>query len=98
MADRGTLERLRILAYDQPDYAESSRIGEFQAYVNPNEVTLSFEVEYNSQSGAGTTNSRQDFKRVKPGDMSIAFFLDGTGANGRPIDVQEKIEEFQKLT
>jgi len=97
MADRGTLERLVILAYEKPDYS-GQPVGQFEAYVNPNEITLSYEMEYDSAQGAGTTNSRMNFKKVKPGDLSLTFFLDGTGANGRPADVQVLVEQFQLVT
>jgi hypothetical protein len=97
VSERGTLERLLILAYEQPDYS-GQPVGQFEAYVNPNEITLSYEMEYDSAQGAGTTNSRMEFKKVKPGDLSLTFFLDGTGANGRPADVQEMVESFQTVT
>lgn len=97
MRDRGTLERLVILAYEQPDYS-GRPVGRFEAFVNPNEITLSYEMEYDSAQGAGTTSSRMSFKKVKPGDLSVTFFLDGTGANGRPADVQEMVEQFQTVT
>jgi hypothetical protein len=97
MPGSGALERLVIKAYEKADYSgEAAR--EFEAYVNPNEITLAYEVEYDSAQGAGTTNSRMSFKKMKPGDMSLTFFLDGTGANGRPCDVQEKVEQFQLVT
>lgn len=95
--DRGTLEHLVIKAYEKANYS-GSEVGHFEAFVNPNELTLGYEVEYDSAQGSGTTNSRQTFKRVKPGDLTLALFLDGTGANGRPIDVQQKVEEFQTVT
>jgi hypothetical protein len=97
MSDRGTLEKLMIQAYEQPDYS-GQPVSEFAAYVNPNEITLSYEMEYDSAQGSGTTNSRMNFKKMKPGDLSLTFFIDGTGANGTPIDVQEKIEQFQTVT
>lgn len=97
MYSQGTLEKLMIKAFDKPDYAEP-HIGEFSAYVNPNEITLSYEIEYHPDQGAGTTNSRMEFKKAKPGDLSLVFFIDGTGANGNLIDVQKKIEEFQTVT
>ena len=97
MADRGTLERLLILAYESPDYS-GSPVGQFEAYVNPNEITLAYEMEYDSAQGAGTTNSRMEFKKVKPGDLSLTFFLDGTGANGRPAEVQKLVQSFQETT
>jgi hypothetical protein len=97
MAGRGELERLAILAYDDPKYA-AKEIGRFDAYVNPNELTLSYEIEYDAAQGAGTTGSRMNFKAMKPGDLSLTFFLDGTGANGRAIEVQEHVEKFQTVT
>lgn len=97
MADRGTLEKLLIRAYEAPDYS-GQPVDEFEAFVNPNEITLSYEMEYDSAQGAGTTNSRMEFKKVKPGDMSLTFFVDGTGANGTPVEVQERIEKFQAVT
>jgi hypothetical protein len=94
---RGALERLVIKAYEKADYSGEAA-SEFEAYVNPNEITLAYEVEYDSAQGSGTTNSRMSFKKVKPGDMSLTFFLDGTGANGRPCDVQDKVKQFQTVT
>src|SRR5688572_20570631 len=55
-------------------------------------------MEYDSAQGSGTTNSRMNFKKVKPGDMSLTFFIDGTGANGTLIDVQKRVEQFQTVT
>jgi hypothetical protein len=97
MAARGTLEKLMIQAFEKPDYSGKPAL-EFEAFVNPTEITISSEMEYDSAQGSGTTNSRMEFKKVKPGDLSLTFFLDGTGASGRPLDVQAKVEEFQKTT
>ncbi|MDD3353014.1 hypothetical protein [Zoogloea sp.] len=97
MPERGQLEYLRIEAYTAPDYAGTA-IATFVASVNPAEISLSYEMEYDSGQGAGTTGSRMDFKKIKPGDLSLAFFIDGTGANGRADDVQQKIESFQAVT
>lgn len=97
MADSGALERLVIKAYEQADYSGEAA-SKFEAYVNPNEITLAYEVEYDEAQGAGTTNSRMNFKKMKPGDLSLTFFLDGTGANGRPCDVQQQIKQFQTVT
>jgi LysM repeat protein len=98
MSDKGTLEKLTIIAYENADYSDKKPAGKFESYVNPNEITLSYEMEYDSAQGSGTTSSRMNFKKLKPGDMSLTFFIDGTGANGNQIDVQEKIEKFQVVT
>lgn len=97
MSDSGELERLLIQSYEQADFSGEG-IGEFEAYVNPNEITLAYEMEYDSAQGSGTTGSRMEFKKIKPGDLSLTFFIDGTGANGRRADVQQEVEKFQKVT
>jgi hypothetical protein len=93
----GTLEKLLIKAYDKPDYS-GQPVSQFESFVNPNEITLAYEIEYDAAQGSGTTGSRMNFKKMKPGDMSLTFFIDGTGANGKTVDVQQKIEEFQTAT
>jgi Contractile injection system tube protein len=97
MPGSGKLEKLMIKAYEQPDYS-GQPVSEFTGYVNPNEITLSYEMEYDAAQGSGTTNSRMNFKKMKPGDMSLTFFIDGTGANGNPADVQQQVELFQTVT
>jgi len=97
MTRRGELEKLVIQAYTKPDYSGSA-VDEFRAFVNPNEITLAYEMEYDAAQGAGTTTSRMNFKKVKPGDLSLTFFLDGTGANGTPADVQQLVAKFQAVT
>ncbi len=96
-SNRGELEKLLILAYTSADYS-GEPVSQFESYVNPNEITLSYEMEYDAAQGSGTTNSRMNFKKMKPGDLALTFFIDGTGANGHRIDVQQKIEEFQTVT
>jgi nucleoid-associated protein YgaU len=93
----GRLEKLLIKAYESADYS-GSPVGLFESFVNPNEITLAYEMEYDAAQGSGTTGSRMNFKKVKPGDLSLTFFIDGTGANGNPIDVQERVEQFQTIT
>jgi len=98
---RGELEKLVIRAYSTPDYSGSA-VAEFRAFVNPAEITLAYEMEYDAGQGSGTTNSRMEFKKVKPGDLALTFFLDGTGANplpdGTPADVQDMVAKFQTVT
>lgn len=94
---RGQLEKLVIRAFEAPDYSGDA-VDEFVAFLNPSEITLSYEHEYDAAQGSGTTNSRMNFKKVKPGDLALTFFLDGTGATGETIDVQERVASFQTVT
>jgi nucleoid-associated protein YgaU len=97
MSERGTLEKLLIKAYEKADFS-GTPVGEFESFINPNEITLAYEMEWDAAQGSGTTGSRMNFKKMKPGDMSLTFFIDGTGANGTKVDVQEKIQQFQTVT
>lgn len=92
----GELNRLTIRGYEKADC--KGAFVEFQAYVNPAEITLGYEAEYAPQSGTGTTPGPQHFNRIKPGDLTVTFFLDGTGANGRKVDVQGQIKQFMDAT
>jgi nucleoid-associated protein YgaU len=98
MNDKGELEKVKIQAFKKTERTEKDKVGEFVAYVNPNEITLSYEMEYDAQQGSGTTGSRMTFKKVKPGDLALSFFIDGTGASGTPADVQKEVEKFQTIT
>ena len=93
----GALEKLRIEAYDKADYA-GDPVDTFHAFVNPSEIALGYEAEFDEGQGAGTTGSRMEFKRIKPGGLTLSLFLDGTGANGQPLDVQEAVAQFQAVT
>lgn len=99
MADSGMLERLVIRAHLKPDYSDKPTPNNiFEAYVNPSEITLGYEVEYDSASGTGTVGGRMEFKKIKPGELSLNFFIDGTGANGRTVDVRVAVDKFQLVT
>lgn len=97
MSESGEYEKLLIKAYDQPDYS-GKEVSTFIAYVNPHEITIAYDMEYDSAQGAGTTGSRMEFKKVKPGDLTLEFYVDGTGANGKKINVQEHVDKFQSVT
>jgi hypothetical protein len=98
----GELEKIKIQAFKEPDCPASGKINEFTAYINPAEITLSYEMEYDSAQGSGTTASRMEFKKVKPGDLSLTFFIDGTKVTGQAVDssldVQQQVELFQTVT
>ena len=89
----GTLEKLTILAHAQADYSDQP-IARFAAYVNPSEITLAYEIEYDAAQGAGTTNSRMEFKKVKPGDMTLTFFIDDAGQRNQEAEIKRDTSEI----
>jgi contractile injection system tube protein len=93
---KGELNRLRIRGYLKADC--TGEFLEYLAYVNPAEVTLGYEADYAQQTGPGNTPGPLHFNRIKSGDLTVALFLDGTGANGRKVDVQDEIKSFTQAT
>ena len=94
------LEKLKVQAFDNPA-CKGTPLAEFTAQVNPTEISMSLEPEYDEAQGGGTTAARRTFKRIKPGDLSVTFFLDGTGADGTFPSfnhVQEQIDLFREVT
>lgn len=105
MNESGRLEKLLILSFLNNDLNEKKAVDRFEAFVNPAEISLSYEHEFDAGSGHGSTASPMQFKRVKPGDMTLSFFLDGTNVAGRReaefqrVDsVQEMVRDFQRVT
>lgn len=95
MADteKGALEKLVIKAFKKPDYS-GSPVDEFEAYFNPDEYNLSYDLEFDDKSGDGATGSPMVFKRIKPQEYSLKFMLDGTGVSGEKIDIPKKLKKF----
>lgn len=96
MDAKGELNRLTIRGYTSAEC--NGEFLEYHAYVNPAEVTFGYEAEYVQQTGAGSTPGPQHFNRIKAGDLTLSLFLDGTGANGRKIVVQDEIRAFLDAT
>lgn len=95
MAVAGKFNRL-VITTDDSNHPDGPQT--FEAYVNPAEVTLGYEAQYEAAQSQGSTPGPLKFNKIKPGDLTIAFFLDGTGANGRTIVVQDEIDHFFKVT
>src|SRR4051812_15433087 len=102
MATRGELEKMLIIAYNDPAYDDSHEVpdGRFTAMMNPESYTLDYKVTFNQRQGSGTSGTQQRFFAKLPEDMQFEFLFDNTGLiDGVPLEdgVNEKIENFKKL-
>ncbi len=96
----GKLEKVRIYAYNNADYADEHQVGEvFTAMINPENYVLDYKVEFNDGQGQGTSATQQKFVMKKPEDMQFEFLFDATGIlDGNPReDVHEEIEAFKEM-
>jgi len=92
----GKLTKLIIESYADGEYSQKG--GEpFTAMFNPNKYSLKYEIEYGERQAPGTTANAPSFSNMKSQELSLEFFLDGTGvATGKKEDVEKKVDEFLK--
>ena len=97
---QGKLEKIKILAFNNPDYDDSHKVGNtFTALINPESYVLDYKVEFNEGQGQGTSTATQRFKMKKPEEMTFEFLFDATGivdGKKRP-SVHDDIESLKKM-
>ena len=83
----GELTKMKIVAYKDPDF--SSRVGEYDLLVNPENYKLKNEQQYStSDTTIGSSAQTAKFKGSGSGSFEISMFFDGTG-----IITKEKVED-----
>ena len=97
---QGKLEKIKILAYNNPDYADNHKGGDtFSAMVNPESYVLDYKVEFTEGQRTGTSAATQRFNVKKPEEMAFEFLFDSTGIiDGRKREsVHDEVETFKQL-
>lgn len=93
----GELKKLKIEAFDKIDY-QGGAVKEFIVMFNPTSYNQKYEVEYDPESGKGTSGSTQKFGKIKPQEYSFEFMFDGTGVSGVKKEVSSEIDKFLTIT
>lgn len=97
---QGKLEKVRIIAYNNPDYADNHQVGSpFTALINPENYALDYKVEFNEGQGQGTSAATQRFNVKKPEELAFEFLFDSTGLLGGEVkdSIFDDIENFRKM-
>lgn len=97
---QGKLEKIKILAYNNPDFADNHKVGDtFTAMINPESYVLDYKVEFTEGQGAGTSAATQRFNVTKPEEMAFEFLFDSTGIiNGEKKDsIHDEVEAFKLM-
>jgi hypothetical protein len=100
MMAQGKLEKVKILAYNNPDYADNHKVGDtFTAMVNPETYVLDYKVEFTEGQGTGTSGTTQRFNVKKPEEMAFEFLFDCTGIiNGeKKASIHDEVEVFKQM-
>lgn len=74
----------------------------FEAYINPDEYSLSYNVIADSTPAPGTNGTPGTFIGTQPLEVTLKFFIDGTNVlpekkTGKQINVPNKIGEFNTV-
>ncbi|NJM39052.1 MAG: LysM peptidoglycan-binding domain-containing protein [Akkermansiaceae bacterium] len=102
MASLGQLEKMEITAFSDAEFTEEVADGKFITQVNPEKVSLKYEIESPEDQAQGTSATEATFGKIKPQELSFEFMFDATGAipnpdGSSPINddgVFEKVKHF----
>jgi hypothetical protein len=97
----GKLEKLKIEGFTNITRS-GLPVATFEAFINPEEVSINYVVISDTEGKAGGTSSPGQFVRSLPLQLTLKFFIDGTNTSGTPLKlvtgvpatVAEKIREF----
>lgn len=101
----GELTPMRIVAYKKATYEEREKVanGEYNAQVNPETYSQSFEIEYDEDQAPGTSTKLPKYNKTKPQKLEFEFLFDSSGALPRTTDEQRRngviddIEQFKSV-
>ncbi len=94
----GELTRLKIEGFKKIDCNESDKVREFTVMFNPSTYSQKYEIDYDTQQGAGTTGNTQKFGSIKPKDYTFELMFDGTGTSSEKVDVSQVLDDFLTTT
>ncbi|MBQ4818582.1 hypothetical protein [Aquimarina sp. MMG016] len=84
MEDSGQLAKITIEAFDNENFAASSKsdITPNPIYlpINPESFTQNFKVEFNQEQGQGNQSTDSRYSGTKPEELKLDFIFDGTNS------------------
>lgn len=90
----GKLTKMKIVAFKNPDF--SSKVGEYDVLVNPENYKVKNEQQYSSTSTIGSSVKTEKYKGGGPSSFEIVLLFDGTGILSDD-NVDDQIEKVRKL-
>lgn len=101
----GKLEKMEITAFSDAEFSQPVPDGRFVTQVNPEKVSLKYEIEIPEDQAQGTSGSEARFGKIKPQELSFEFMFDSTGAipnpdGSSPINddgVYERVKHFMSV-
>lgn len=100
LTNSGEITPLIIKSYANIERTKEEIV--FEAYINPDEYSLNYNVIADKETELGRNGSEGTFIGTEPLEVTLKFFLDGTNVvpikkTGDKLDVKEKIGDFHKV-
>ena len=97
----GQLEKLKIVAYSDPEFNNEVNDGEFSTLLNPEKYTFHYKIEQNDDQAAGTSTVSPRFNKQLPETLELDFVFDRSGVisgyESTEDGIIDDIEKFKKV-
>lgn len=99
--EQGKLEKLRLVAYSDPQFNNKVGDGDYMTLINPEKYTFNYKIEQNEDQASGTSAAPIRFSKKKPEELNLDFVFDKTGvvpgSSASENGVIEDLEQFKKV-
>jgi len=93
----GQLQKMKVIAYSDPEFNEKIEDGEFVTLVNPESYTFNYIIETEDEQAPGTSAVSTRFNKILPEEMDFDFIFDSTGAIPGSSSGEDIIEDVERL-
>jgi Contractile injection system tube protein len=104
MPDRGNLEKMLILAFDNAKDAETgtlrTSVDHFEALINPESYSIDYKIDLAKAQGPGTSGTEARYAGTRPEELTFDFLFDNTGLIDnapKPDGVFDDVTKFRQL-
>ncbi|MDX6188802.1 LysM peptidoglycan-binding domain-containing protein [Flavobacterium sp. Fl-318] len=97
----GELEKLKVVAYSDPEFNNKISDGTFSTLMNPEKYTYHYKIETDKTQASGTSTIAPKFNKKLPENLELDFVFDRSGViNGYESSddgIIDDIEKFKKV-
>lgn len=97
----GELEKLKVVAYSDPEFNNKIADGEFATLMNPEKYTYHYKTEQNNDQASGTSSVAPRFNKKLPEELELEFLFDRSGVisgyESLEDGVIDDLEKFKKV-
>ncbi|OXB20678.1 hypothetical protein B0A80_18315 [Flavobacterium tructae] len=97
----GELEKLKIVAYSDPQFNNKIADGKFSTLMNPEKYTYHYKIETDDTQASGTSTVSPKFNKKLPENLELDFVFDRSGVisgyKSSRNGIIDDIEKFKKV-